>query len=266
MPEPRELTFTYIPGVTPGKWIHRWEERMPGVPLHPVQVGAAQQLEELRAGNADLAFVRLPVDRTGLHVIPLYAEQPVVVAGKDHPVAVFEELDVTDLADEYLLQDPDDFPAWRDISTQIREGTRKPLPTMRSLDDALDLVEAGIGILILPMSVARHFRRKELSHRPVHGLPETSIALAWPQPAAGGEDYPVIDEFIGVVRGRSARSSRQPSVQAKQDAAPKKERTTAKRAGGAKTAGSAKAAGGSKRAGAGRTGGSKSRSHKGRRR
>lgn len=32
----------------------------------------------------------------------------------------------------------------------------------------------------------------------------------------------VIEEFIGVVRGRSANSSRQPSVQAKQDAAPKK--------------------------------------------
>ncbi|WP_445286220.1 LysR substrate-binding domain-containing protein [Arthrobacter sp. Hiyo1] len=40
------------------------------------------QLEVLRDGSAELSFVRLPVDRDGLHVIPLYEEQPVVVAPK----------------------------------------------------------------------------------------------------------------------------------------------------------------------------------------
>src|SRR5688500_7123580 len=34
-PEPgqRQLRFAYVAGVTPGKWIRRWEERMPHVPL-----------------------------------------------------------------------------------------------------------------------------------------------------------------------------------------------------------------------------------------
>ncbi|MFC8303502.1 substrate-binding domain-containing protein [Specibacter sp. NPDC057265] len=230
MLESRELKVTFVPGVTPGKWIHRWQERMPDVPLEAKPVSVDHQLDAVRAGEADMAFVRLPVDKTGLHVIELYRELSVVVAPKDHPIAAFDELDVSDLADEYLLADPEEFPQWRDVSTEIAAGNRKPLPPMASLDEALDLVEAGLGILILPMSVARLLSRKTLRSRLLHGVPESSVGLAWVdhlQPLALSDEA-VIQEFIGVVRGRSAQSSRQPSVQAKQDAAPKKGAKTSK--------------------------------------
>lgn len=222
MPEPRELRVTFVPGVTPGKWIHRWEERMPHVTLVANPVSESRQLHGVRSGESDMAFVRLPVEKDGLHVIPLYQELLVVVAPKDHPIAAFDEIDVTDLADEYLLADPDDFPAWRDISTQIAEGTRQPLPEIASPEAALDLVEAGLGILILPMSVARHFNRKELRARRLTGAGEASIALAWPRTVLPDDDEAVVQEFIGVVRGRRENSSRQPSVQAKQVAESKK--------------------------------------------
>ena len=67
-----------------------------------------------------MCLVRLPVDRDGLHLIPLYDEQPVVVVSREHPVAAYDEIDVADLADEHLLQDPDDVPAWRDVATEVR--------------------------------------------------------------------------------------------------------------------------------------------------
>ena len=271
MSESREITVTFVPGVTPGKWIHRWQERMPDVPLVPTPVPESRQLDAVRAGEVDMAFVRLPVDKTGLHVIPLYSELSVVVAPKDHPIAAFDELDVADLADEYLLADPDDFPQWRDISTEVAAGTRKPLPPMASIEEALDLVEAGLGILILPMSVGRHFSRKTLRSRLLHGVPETSIGLAWvdsmvPLP---DEDEAVIQEFIGVVRGRSANSSRQPSVQAKQDAAPKKGAKAAKKSttggtGAGKGKSGAAKSGGPNLRGGGRPGGKARASKRGR--
>ncbi len=252
-----------MPGVTPGKWIHRWEDRMPGVALVAEPVTQPRQLRALRAGEADMAFVRFPVDRDGLHVIPLYFEQPVVVAPKDHPVAAFDEVAVADLADEYLLQD--DVPEWNAIA----DPARAPLPAMRTVADALDLVEAGIGLLILPMSVARHFNRKALAHTPVTGVAETRIGLAWLRPADPSADTdPLFEEFIGIVRGRGANSSRQPSVHAQQTeqaqrAAAKKSRdtggrTTAPRTGGAHGKGGAGR--GTRGAGTGGTksGGSKS--------
>ena len=227
---------------------------MPDVPLMATPVPQVRQLEGIRAGTADMAFVRLPVDSSGLHVIPLYEELSVVVAPKDHPIAAFEELDVAELADEYLLADPEEFPAWRDISTEIQAGTRKPLPPMGTIEEALDLVEAGLGILILPMSVARHYSRKTLRSRLLHGVPDSGIGLAWPdsQLPLPPEDEAIIQEFIGVVRGRSAHSSRQPSVQAKQDAAPKKG------AKAAKSSTSAGGSGGSGKSGAGKSAGGKS--------
>lgn len=234
---------------------------MRDIPLLTNPVSQAQQLDAVRAGEADMAFVRLPVDKTGLNVIPLYSELSVVVAPKDHPISAFEEIAVEELADEYLLADPDDFPEWRDISTEIQAGTRKPLPALGSVEDTLDLVEAGLGIVILPMSVARHFSRKELRARVVTGVAESKIGLAWLQsdvPLPDDFDA-VLEEFIGVVRGRSANSSRQPSVQAKQDAAPKKGAKAPAKGGtparGAKGKAGAGKSGGANLRGGGRPGG-----------
>lgn len=186
-------------------------------------VGEEEQLAVLRDGRADMSFVRLPVDKTGLNVIPLYAEVPVVVAPADHEITVFDEVPVTGLSEEYLLQDPDSVPEWRDISVAYQAGTLAPLPQMDGVEAALDLVTAGLGVLILPMSVARHYNRKALRYRPVLGVAEIGLGLAWLRDESNPENSPVVEEFIGIVRGRSAQSSRQPSVQAKQ-AEPKSKR------------------------------------------
>jgi DNA-binding transcriptional LysR family regulator len=183
----RVLRFAYVAGVTPGKWIRRWEERMPGIPLQSFLTDEASQLAVLRDGSADLSFVRLPVEREGLSVIPLYEEQPVVVAPKGHEISVFEEVPLEDLAEETFL----------DV-----DGLGGP-------EIALQVVASGAGLVILPMSVARHFNVKDTVARRLTGAPGTEIALAWPSDATDE----VIEEFIGIVRGRTAQSSRQPSAQ-----------------------------------------------------
>ena len=196
---PQGLTFAYVAGVTPGKWIRRWEERMPDVPLHSFVSDDGAQLEVLRDGSADLSFVRLPVDRDGLHVIPLYEEQPVVVAPKGHEISVFEEVALEDLAEENFLD----------------------VAGMGGPEMALQVVASGAGLVILPMSVARHFNVKDTVARRLTGAEGTQIALAWPSDSASE----VIEEFIGIVRGRTAQSSRQPSArQEKPKKAPKPDR------------------------------------------
>ena len=54
------------------------------------------------------------------------------------------------------------------------------------------------------MSVARLHHRKDVTHRPVTDLPTTKVGLAW---LVDNEDERV-QAFIGIVRGRTARSSR----------------------------------------------------------
>ena len=196
---PEGLTFAYVVGVTPGKWIRRWEERMPDVPLHSFMSDDGAQLEVLRDGSADLSFVRLPVDRDGLHVIPLYEEQPVVVAPKGHEISVFEEVALEDLVEENFLD----------------------VAGMGGPEMAMQVVASGAGLVILPMSVARHFSVKDTVARRLTGAEGTQIALAWPSDSTSE----VIEEFIGIVRGRTAQSSRQPSAQQeKPKKAPKPDR------------------------------------------
>jgi DNA-binding transcriptional LysR family regulator len=150
-----------------------------------------------------MSFVRLPVDRDGLHVIPLYREQPVVVVSREHPVAAYDQIAVEDLADEHLLQDPDAVPEWRDLASEVRDGTRHPVPPM-TLKQAVESVAADAGILILPMSVARIHQRKDVRAVPVLGVAESQIGLAWRVDDAD----PRIETFVGIVRGRTERSSR----------------------------------------------------------
>ena len=193
----------FVPGVTPDKWARIWAERMPRRSLDLVPLGDRDGVALVRSGELAMCFVRLPVDRDRLHLIPLYDEQPVVMVAKEHPVAAFDEIDVTDLADEHLLQDPDTVPEWRDVATEVRDGTRYPVPEM-SMREAVESVAADAGIVVVPMSLARLHHRKDVVHVPVTGVPTTKVGLTW----LVDNDDERVQTFIGVVRGRSATSSR----------------------------------------------------------
>ncbi|MCM6773918.1 LysR family substrate-binding domain-containing protein [Nocardia sp. CDC159] len=179
---PDALRVGYVPGVIVSKWERVWGERFPGSPLELIGVPQADQETALRAGRVDMCFVRLPIEREGMHAIPLYREVPVVVVPKDHPISLFEEVTRADLADE-RIQDADDIDA---------------------LADTVALVAAVSGAAIMPQSLARLHHRRDLTYRPVTDAPDTEIALAW----LIDNTTETVEEFIGIVRGRTARSSR----------------------------------------------------------
>ena len=189
------LRVGFVTGSTPDKWAASWRERYPREPLALVPVTEADQESLLRDGTLDLAWVRLPVDRDGLHAIPLYDEVPVVVAAAEHFVAAAEEVTLADLADEQLVLPHRS--GWRPQAAQLDW----PRMTER---EAVETVSAGTGVAIVPMSVARLYQRKEVVHRPVADLDPTTVALAW----LVERDDEQTQRFVGVVRGRTPRSSR----------------------------------------------------------
>ena len=214
----RLFTVAFVPGVTLAKWSKVWAERRPDLPLGFAPTPEETQVRVLHEGAAEVSFVRLPVDNDGLSVIPLYSEIPVVMLPKEHDLAQAESVTVAQLAGEHLLQDPDSVPEWRDVADEIRDGTRRPLPDIRTGDDAAELVAAAVGIMIVPQSVARLHSRKDVVALPVSDVAESRIALAWLEENTTAD----VEEFIGVVRGRTARSSRAP--QEEPEKAPPKER------------------------------------------
>ncbi|MGW0175215.1 LysR substrate-binding domain-containing protein [Rhodococcus sp. NPDC003322] len=195
---PTPFRLAYVPGVTPAKWVRIWGERLPDVPLELVTVTAAEAPDLLRSGGADAGLVRLPVDRDGLSVIALYEETPVVVVPKDHVITAADEVSAVDLADEILLHPHDDVLEW-----PTRPGTaaqHRPDTTA----EGVELVAAGVGVLVVPQSLARLHHRKDLTYRTVTDAPVSPVALAWP----ADRTTELVEEFVGIVRGRSANSSR----------------------------------------------------------
>jgi hypothetical protein len=70
--------------------------------------------------------------------------------------------------------------------------------------DAVELVAAGVGLLVLPQSLARLHHRKDLTYRTLSDAPQSSVALSWLEEQATD----LMEEFIGIVRGRTVNSSR----------------------------------------------------------
>ncbi|MET7730173.1 LysR family substrate-binding domain-containing protein [Streptomyces sp. NPDC005402] len=247
-PASPSFRLAYVPGVTPAKWVRIWNERLPDVSLELLQVTAAEVSDVLRDGAADAGFVRLPVDRTVFSAIPLYTETTVVVVPKDHVVTAAEEVTLEDLADEVVLHPLDDVMGWEQPPGE--PAFERPATTA----DAIDLVAANIGVLVVPQSLARLHHRRDLTYRPLTDAPQSEIALSWREDATTD----MVEDFIGIVRGRTVNSSRgrtQPEPERKQ----RPEKSGGRKPTGGGKGGAARGASGAAkgaRGGSGRTGGS----------
>ncbi len=212
------LTVGYVPGVTPAKWARTWAQRHPDVPLPLHALPAADAADAVRAGTVDVALLRPSSDTSGLALISLYDETTVVLVPTDHLLCAADEVSRADLAGEPTLLPLDDVVAWADapgIPVDHRPESTK---------DATELVAAGMGALIVPQSLARLYHRKDLTYRPITDAPTCPVALAVP----GGQQSPLVEEFIGIVRGRKPSSSRGQTQPAPKRTA--REKTLAKQA------------------------------------
>lgn len=215
---PQSLTLGYVPGGTPAKWARIWSERHPEVPLKLLAVAAADAPDAVRDGTVDVALLRLPADTSGLAVIPLYEEATVAVVPTDHLLTAVDEITAADLDGEPTLLPLDNVVAWEKAPGAVVD--HRPEAT----SDAIELVAAGMGALIVPQSLARLYHRKDLTYRPITDAPTCPVALAFPE----GTQHALVEEFIGIVRGRKPSSSR-----GQTEAAPKRtarEKTLAKQA------------------------------------
>lgn len=196
-------------GVTPGKWTRAFEQRFPRVEL--VVRPSEDPLAVLATGEADMVFVRDGHADDDRHLIPLYTEDVVAVMHHEHLLTLEEELHLADLADE-------------------------PRVAGMPSEALMRRVAAGDGIALLPASVAKALRRKDVVALRLEDGPQSSIGLTWPREG----QHPLVDDFIGIVRGRTAHSSRDPGVAAREAAGARKVTGARKATGARKPGGSRK--------------------------
>ncbi|MGH3324280.1 MAG: LysR substrate-binding domain-containing protein, partial [Streptomyces sp.] len=116
----------------------------------------------------------------------------------DHVVTVADEVTVESLADDVVLHPLDDTLDWERLPG--RPAIERPATTA----DAVELVAAGVGLLVVPQSLARLYHRRDLTYRPVTDAPQSRVALSWPEEMTTD----MVEDFIGIVRGRTINSTR----------------------------------------------------------
>ncbi|GAA2516613.1 LysR family transcriptional regulator substrate-binding protein [Rarobacter incanus] len=186
--------------MTPGKWQRVWRELVPATPLSASLESQERAVGGLSAGEFNAALVRVPVPGDQWHTITLYEEATVVVAPVDHALTVLDECVLADLSDDVVLTPPDTGLVWGESTIR----GRRPLLDVPTVKDAIEWCAASAGLLVVPMSLARLYHRKDVAHLPVIDAPTSSVGLVWSRRAA----HPLCDDLAGIVRGRGARSSR----------------------------------------------------------
>lgn len=191
---PRVFTVGFAPGLIVTAAVQALRERHPGVTVDVVRSGWDDQADAIRDGRVDIGYVRMPLDQRGLRVRPLLAEPRVAVLPAGHRLAGKGAIGIADLADEHLLQHPDVVPEWRDIASASHARGRRALPLMRTVEEKLEHVAAGHGVVVLPLSVASFYTRPDIVHVTVDGIGPNQVCLAWDS----ARRSPLVQEFAAI--------------------------------------------------------------------
>ena len=178
-------------------------EASPGITLKLEEGSTANLIDDLRADRLDAAFVRSPVERAdGLVIAPILEEEMLIALPDRHPLAAAPApLPLAALAQEVfiLYRRPTGPGLYDSIIAACRNAGFSPRIGQEApqLMSTLSLVAAGLGISLIPASMAR-LETNGIAYR--HLLP--SVGLTAPLQLAYRAQAPsgALQRFIDTVR------------------------------------------------------------------
>lgn len=184
--------------------------RRPDIEVNLREMSSAEQLEALRHGQLHAGFLNAKAFPAGLASLPLADDRLVCCLPEAHPLAGEKSIDLKRLADEnFVMFARDVAPANYDnvIAVFNRAGIHpRTRHAARQWLTVVAMVSAGLGVALVPASLAQAGMRGARLV-PVRGLvPLTVGALAWRKEDAG---LAVLASFVEVaheVLGRLQRS------------------------------------------------------------
>lgn len=170
--------------------LRQYRGAYPGIELRLQQARAVQLSQQLHEHTVDLIFIMRPEQSTpGVLSIPMLRSPAVVLCPGDHPLAQKAIVPAQAVADYPLVGYPQGWGV-RELTDQALRATgASPAYDFEVNDTAtlLDLVQAGLGIAVVPEAMAR--RRPRLRQVPLEGghtwtIAAETLAPAPPNPAA----------------------------------------------------------------------------------
>jgi DNA-binding transcriptional LysR family regulator len=186
--------FTSIP-----KMIRTFGERHPDVDVELHSLTSQEQVAALRHGDIDVGIMRPPVSGDDLLTEPLFSEPLVVAFPRGHRFTTYEQIPWRELTSEAFIAFSRERTTGYDallvrachdagITLRVRHEADHP-------QTILALVEAGIGVSLVPASFAR-VKRPGISHRGLRPIgPALETIIVWRR----DNESPLLRAFLEVV-------------------------------------------------------------------
>jgi DNA-binding transcriptional LysR family regulator len=155
------LAVAFAPGLHVSEAVRAFADAHPGVEIDLIPLRWYDQHSPLHDGRAHVGFLRRPFDDTGLRTIPVGHEPRAAILPAAHPLAGRPSLLSAALEGEKLLD------------AQQRRAA--------SIEEKLELIAAGYGIGVGPLSAARAYSRPDLALVPVADAEPYETCLAAPE-------------------------------------------------------------------------------------
>ena len=161
------LVVGFRTGIIPTAAVRRFAAEHPDVAVEVKRLEWDDQEQNLLTGCVDVAYVRRPVDERGLKLEPLYREPRLAALPADHPLASRAELTTADVAAERQLR----------YLEPVKTGPNRTT-VLRSVEEKLEKVASGLGIIVLPLSATRFYTRPDVVYVPVVDAEPDEVLLA----------------------------------------------------------------------------------------
>ena len=186
------------------KIIRRFRDQFPDVRLELRELPTGQQISALRSGSLDIGFLREPPTDDSFVTETVMREQLVLALSTRHQLASRKRLRLADVANEDFVLFPRDLAPglYAAVLALCRDAGLHPhiVQTSRELYTTVSLVEAGVGVTIIPESV------RKMGWRGVRYFPIASERATTRIDAAWRPDNrnPIIQPFLEIARSMNS--------------------------------------------------------------
>ncbi len=200
--------YTVLPEI-----LRSFREQFPAIELRLHELTTAQQIQALYDKQVDVGIVRSAISEPGLSVECLLPESLVLALPETHPLSAQTQVSLSALADESFIL----FPAkmgpvfYEQMITIFQQAGFHPKVAQEAvqMQTIIGLVEAGLGIAIVPASL-QNFHRSGVIYRPLQEhLSDTGLYLTWRQ----HDSSSVIGAFLSLTRKTTQGGATRPPTQ-----------------------------------------------------
>ncbi len=191
--------------------VRRFRKANPQVEFSLRNILTIDQIQMLDTGLLDIGFLRLPIgEHPELEVVGIHREPFVVVVPRSHKLARSKRVRLRELSgQDFVMYERAYAPGFHDLLFGIlrNEGVVPRISqTAGQMPTLISLVDAGIGISILPASAVRHSVASVVALRIADAIPMSEIGIAINR----GNCTPIIDNFRSSALGKSEQSRKHP--------------------------------------------------------